>query len=293
MDKKKSLITLGAIAFVGSIIGFVGTNFFMQDVLNKSANMFSTLLTSLPMLMLGSLLVSAFLYVIRLYKRPKTFKKLTKHYLTVGLVLSGVGLLTAFLAGILTYGSFFKPYPFYGYLIIMIVLFAVLIWAAIYFMLKLKNRPEDEETYKVKASHVFSTIGWFLFIALVFNRTGAFLAMPFYVQWRTLYLSFPFYLYLLCPVCIGAVKVLTDFDVLNGRSRLILPIAAGALQIVLFVVVIIIGMNNSTLISAVSPAMPLERLASAPLEILIHFASMLAVSVILVVQCLRNKNADK
>ena len=293
MDKKKSLITLGVIAFIGSIIGFVGTNFFMQDVLNKSANMFSTLLTSLPMLMLGSLLVSAFLYVMRLNKRPKTFKKLTKHYLVVGLVLSGVGLLTAFLAGILTYGSFFKPYPFYGYLIIMIVLFAVLIWAAIFLLNKIKNRPEDEETYKVTAPHVFSTIGWFLFIALVFNRTGAFFAMPFYVQWRTLYITFPFYMYLLCPLFLGVVKVLIDFKILTKGSRLILPMVAGAVQITLFFAVVFIGASDSVMVSAVSPAMPLERLASAPLEIIIHFASMLAVSIILVVQCVRNKNVDK
>ena len=293
MDKKKSLITLGVIAFIGSIIGFVGTNFFMQDVLNKSANMFSTLLTSLPILMFGSLLVSAFLYVMRLNKRPKTFKRLTKHYLVVGLVLSGVGLLTAFLAGILTYGSFFKPYPFYGYLIIMIVLFAVLIWAAIFFLNKIKNRPEDEETYKVTAPHVFSTIGWFLFIALVFNRTGAFFAMPFYVQWRTLYITFPFYMYLLCPLFLGIVKVLIDFKIFTKGSRLILPMVAGSVQIILFLVVVFIGTNDSTMVSAVSPAMPLERLASAPLEIIIHFASMVAVSIILVVQCVRNKNVDK
>ena len=293
MERNKSLITLGIIAFVGSIIGFVGTNFFMQDVLNKSANMFSTLLTSLPVLMLGSLLVSAFLYVMRLNKRPKTFKRLTKHYLVVGLVLSGVGLVTAFLAGILTYGSFFKPYPFYGYLIIMIVLFAVLIWAAIFLLNKIKNRPEDEETYKVTAPHVFSTIGWFLFIALVFNRTGAFFAMPFYVQWRTLYITFPFYMYLLCPLFLGVVKVLIDFKILTKGSRLILPMVAGAVQITLFFAVIFIGTNNSTMVSAVSPAMPLERLASAPLEIIIHFASMLAVSIILVVQSVRNKNVDK
>ena len=293
MDRNKSLITLGVIAFVGSIIGFVGTNFFMQDVLNKSANMFSTLLTSLPMLMLGSILVSAFLYVMRFNKRPKTFKKLTKHYLIVGLVLSGVGFLTAFLAGILTYGSFFKPYPFYGYLIIMIILFAVLIWAAIYFLNKIKNRPEDEETFKVTAPHVFSTIGWFLFIALVFNRTGAFFAMPFYVQWRTLHITFPFYFYLLCPLFIGIVKVLIDFKILEKGSRLILPLVAGSVQIILFLVVVFIGVNNSVMVSAVSPAMPLERLASAPLEIIIHFASMLAVSIILVVQSVRNKNVDK
>ena len=293
MNRKNSLIALGAIALVGSIVGFVGTNFFMQDVLNKSANMLNTLLVSLPMLMLGSMLVSAFLYVMRLYKRPKTFKKLTTHYLIVGLSLAGVGFISALLAGIITYGGkFFGPYPFYGYLVIMMVLFALLIWAGIYFLNKIKDR-QDEETYKSSALHVLSTIGWFLFIALVFNRTGAFLAAPFYIQWRTLYMTFPFYCFLLCPLFVGVVKVLIDFRILEKGSRLILPLVAGSVQATLFLAVAFIGSSDSTMIAAISPAMPLERLASAPLEIIIHFVSMTAVSIILVVQCVRNKNVDK
>ena len=100
-------------------------------------------------------------------------------------------------------------------------------------------------------------------------------------------------MYLLCPLFLGVVKVLIDFKILTKGSRLILPMVAGAVQITLFFAVIFIGTNNSTMVSAVSPAMPLERLASAPLEIIIHFASMLAVSIILIVQCVRNKNVDK
>ena len=293
MSKKLSLFVLGAIALVGSIVGFVGTNFFMHDVLNKGGDLFGTMLASIPMLMMGAILVSGFLYVMRLNKRPNTFKRLSRHYLIVGLVLSGVGALTAFLGALVIYGSFFKPYPFYGYFIIMLVFFAVMIWAAIFLLIRLKNRADDEETYKFGAGHVFATIGWFLFIALAFNRFGALLFSPFYIQWRTLYLTFPFYLYLLCPLFIGTVKVLIDFKVLTNNLRLILSIAAGVVQVALFLPIIFIGSSNTTMISAISPAMPLERMASAPLEIIIHFASMTAVSVILIVQSVKNKNADK
>ena len=289
MSKKLSLLILCGITLVGAVVAYVGTNFFMHDVLNKGGDIFGTMLATIPMLMMGAVLVSGFLYVMRLNKRPNTFKKLSKHYLIVGLVLSGVGLLTAFLAALVIYGSFFKPYPFYGYFIIMIVLFAVMIWAAIFLLVKLKKKEEDQETYKFGAGHVFATIGWFLFISLTFNRLGALFAAPFYVQWRTLYLTFPFYLYLLCPLFIGALKVLFELKILKG---LVLPIIACAVQVVLFLVIVVIGSQNTTMISAISPAMPLERLASAPVEIMIHFASMVAVSVILIVQSAKSKNAD-
>ena len=289
MSKKLSLLILCGITLVGAVVAYIGTNFFMHDVLNKGGDIFGTMLATIPMLMMGAVLVSGFLYVVRLNKRPNTFKKLSKHYLIVGLVLSGVGLLTAFLAALVIYGSFFKPYPFYGYFIIMIVLFAVMIWAAIFLLVKLKKKEEDQETYKFGAGHVFATIGWFLFISLTFNRLGALFAAPFYVQWRTLYLTFPFYLYLLCPLFIGALKVLFELKILKG---LVLPIIACAVQVVLFLAIVVIGSQNTTMISAISPAMPLERLASAPVEIMIHFASMVAVSVILIVQSAKSKNAD-
>ena len=291
MNRKHSLIALGAITLLGSIVGYVGTNYFMVEVLNKGGNMFATALASLPMLCLGSILIAGFLYVVRLFKRPKTFKKLSKHYLIIGLVLSGVGFLSALLAGILVYGTFFGPNPFYGYLVIMLVLFAVAIWACIFLLNKIKNK-EDEEEYKVRAPHVFSTIGWFLFIGLVFNRTGSFLFAPFYIQWRTLYLTFPFYCYLLCPLFVGVVKVLTDFRILERGSRLILPMVAGGLQATLFIAVAAIGVNDTLMVSAISPAMPLERMAGLPVEIIIHFLSMTAVSIILIVQAVRNKNAN-
>ena len=293
MSKKLSLFVLAAIGLIGSVVGFVGTNFFMHDILNKGGDLFGTMLATIPMLMMGSILVSGFLYVMRLNKRPNTFKRLSRHYLIVGLVLSGVGALTAFLGALIIYGSFFKPYPFYGYFIIMLVFFAVMIWAAIFLLIRLKNRADDEETYKFGAGHVFATIGWFLFIALAFNRFGAFLFAPFYIQWRTLYLTFPFYLYLLCPSFICTVKVLIDFKILTKGSRLILSMVSLFIQVALFLPIIFIGSSDTSMISAVSPAMPLERMATAPLEIIIHFASMTAVSIILIVQSVRNKNVDK
>ena len=57
--------------------------------------------------------------------------------------------------------------------------------------------------------------------------------------------------------------------------------------------VAIIGSKYTVFISAVSPAMPLERLASMPLELPIHLAASLAVLIILLVQAIKKKEVKE
>ena len=64
-----------------------------------------------------------------------------------------------------------------------------------------------------------------------------------------------------------------------------------ALNVVLFAVTAIIGMNDSSFISAVSAAAPLERLGSMPMEILIHFVVNLGVSIYYIIKEIKNKKA--
>ena len=101
-------------------------------------------------------------------------------------------------------------------------------------------------------------------------------------------MTFPFYLFLLVPVYLGTVKVL---DVLGyfekPKLKMILSIAGLACTLVLFVAIAIPGVLNTAYVSSVSTAMPLERLASKPVEILIHLFSNLAVGIILLVQSLK------
>lgn len=291
LSKKKTIIILSLITLFGAVSTFFASSFLFHDVLSKDGDIFATMPASFPLVSLSAIFILAFFYVIRLQKRPKTFVELSKLYLLLCLIFSGVGFIFTFVAGIATYGSFVKPYPFPGYLIIMAVVFALLIWAAIFFMAKLKGK-ESEETYSSKVSHVFSTFGWVCFTILVFNRFGTLLLSPLFIQWRTFYLTFPFYCYLLCPLFIGVVKVLIDLEILTNRSRLVLVIASGAAQIALFLAVVIIGVSNTEMISGVSPAMPLERISSMPLEIIIHFAGMLAVSIVLLIQTIKAKKVN-
>ena len=279
MNKKSVIISLIIVTIFGSLLTFYASNLFFSDVANFGAGLAqTTLFATLPAMLLGAIFIAAPLYIVRLYLRPNNKKALTKLYLIIACVLSLLGLIFSLLAGLINYRGNFVSYPFPGYLIIMIVLFILIIGGSIFALLKyVKALPEDNEKFKGGVRHVFYTIGIYLFIALSFNRFGAFLLMPVYVQWSTLYKTFVYYLFLLIPIALLIVK---SFKLLKiGKSHLIPTIIIATMNIVLMVAIVILGRGDSTFVSAVSAAAPLERLGSMPMEIIIHFLVYLGISI--------------
>lgn len=294
MKRSTTLCILIVLGVIGSLVTILASSMFISDIGNfGSGLMRTTMLATFPALTVGLSLDALFLYVLRLYKRPKTFKKLTKWYAILWICSSAVGLITSILSAILIYRSLVRDYPFPGYLIIAIILHTLTIAGCVFLLLKLSKRPDDEEEFKIKPSYAFSSLGWFLFIALCFNRIGALLGAPVYIQWRTLGLTFPFYLFLAIPILVGGVKVLIELGYLsNKKTRLALIIVGIAVNVILFAAVAILGTQSTLFVSAVSPVMGLERLASKPVEIIIHFPALLAVSIIMLVQTIKAKNAE-
>ena len=288
MSKKVSIISLIVLTLVGALSAVLSVNMFASDVGNMGAGGAASMLITAPAALITCMLAAAILYVLRAYKRPTMMKKLSKTYLIIFAVVSGVGVLTSILGGIVVYGSLASSQPFPGYNIIFMVLHFLLLAGSIVSLVMInKQFPDDSEVFKMKVSHVFATIGWFLFLLLMLDRFGMFLTMPFYVYLRTLYMTFPFYLFLLVPVFLGVIKCFNIFEIVNKKTSMVLSIIALSLAVILFVVVIVIGMNNTSFISAVSQAMPFERLLSMPMEILVHIISYLAVGTILLVQSLK------
>ncbi len=278
MSKKLTFIVLAIIAVIGSLLTFYASNMFFSDVSNFGAGFSkTTLFVSLPGMFLGAMLIAAPLYIIRLYKRPENKKALSRLYLIIAAVLAFLGILFAILGGVINYRGNFLSYPFPGYLIIMIVLHALVLACSIFLFIKfVKPMEEDASKFKGGVKHVFHTLGLYLLIALAFNRFGAFLLMPVYVQWSTFYMTFVYYLFLLIPMALLVIRVLGIY----GYKPLFVPVVVvAALNVVLFAVTAIIGINDSSFVSAVSAAAPLERLGSMPMEILIHFVSYLGVSI--------------
>ncbi len=290
MSKKFVIISLAILAVVGSIWTFYASNMFFGDVSNFGAGfMKTTLFVTLPGLLLGALFVTATLFIVRFYLRPNSRKILCRNYLFIAIALGAFGLLFTILGAVLNMHSFIKPYPFAGYLIIMLVLNILIIAgsAVVLFKIVLKM-PDDTEQYKVTVKHVFHTLGLFLLIALAFNRFGAFLLAPVYVQWSTLYKTFTYYLFLLIPMALLVVKVLKLLEI---RKHFLIPvIVIGILNAGLMIAVLLLGANDAAFVSAVSAAAPLERLGSMPMELFIHFFTYFGVSTYYIIVEAVNKN---
>ena len=278
MSKKFSLIALAIIAVLGSLVAFAASNLFFTDVPYFGPHIMDTaIFLSFTALLFGAYFVIGAMYIVRSYLKPNIRKKMSKTYLKTTMVLAGLGFVFAILAAVINYnGNFLASAPFPGFIILMMVAHLLVLGGSIFALLKpVKALPEDTEQFKVGAKHVFFTMGWFLFTALAFNRFGAFLTMPIYVELRNFYQTVFFYLFLLVPMAILVKKV---FDVFELKlNRFIYVIILFAINLVLFIVVAIIGLNDTTFVSSLSPAMPLERLAAKPVEIIIHFASQFGI----------------
>ena len=277
MSKKFLVISLAIIAVIGSIWTFYASNMFFSDVSNFGAGfMNTTLFVSLTGMLCGAMMVAAPLFIVRFYLRPNSRKVLCRNYLFIAIALAAFGLIFAVLGGVVNYRGNFVKYPFPGYLIIMIVLhLAVLVGSAVVLFMKVLKMPEDTEKYKVTVKHVFHTLGLYLLIALAFNRFGAFLLMPVYCQFSTLYKTFVYYLFLLVPMVILAIKLMRILEI--GKNRFLLSLITLIVATGLMVAILLLGKSDSSFISAVSAAAPLERLGSMPMELFIHFFSYFGV----------------
>ena len=290
MSKRFAVISLAILAVIGSIWTFYASNMFFGDVSNFGAGfMRTTLFVTLPGLLLGAMMVTAALFIVRFYLRPNSRKILCRNYLFIAIALGAFGVIFTILGAVLNMHSFIKPYPFPGYLIIMLVLHILVIAGAAVVLFKIVLKmPDDAEQFKVKPLHVLHTLGLFLLIALAFNRFGAFLLAPVYVQWSTLYKTFVYYLFLLIPMALLVIKVLKLLEI---SDKLFIPaIAVAAINVVLFALIVILGANDAAFISAVSAAAPLERLGSMPMELFIHVAAYLGVSIYYVLSLRPRKN---
>jgi MFS family permease len=284
MSKKFAIISLIIVALLGSALTFYASNLFFSDVANFGAGFANvTLFATLPAMLLGAIFIAAPLYIIRFYKRANSRKVLTRNYLLIAIALAAFGMIFAILAGIINYRGNFVSYPFPGYLIIMIVLDVLIIVGSAVCLLKfVPKMADDTEKFKVNFLHVLHTIGLYLLIALAFNRFGAFLLMPVYAQFSTLYKTFVYYLFLLIPMGLLVIKTLKILEI--GKGYFIPLLIVGILNIGLFASIVVLGMNDSAFISAVSAAAPLERLGSMPMEIMIHFVVYLGVSIYYIIK---------
>lgn len=294
MNKKFTIISLICLTIVGALFTMLGSNMFFADISNIAVGFArSTILITIPAAIMAVMFALGIFYVIRAYKHPNCLKSINRLYLIIAIALNVVALSANIAGAFMVYGTLVSLSPFPGYTIIFMVLELAIIGGAIFGLVKNNKRPDDEGKVKITFVYVLKTIGWFMFIMLMLNRLGTLLGAPFYAYARNLYETFPFYLYLLVPTYIGALVVLTSFKMIDKKKALLLTYISIGVNVVLFAYIALMGINDTGFISSLSEAMPLERLASKPLEMLIHFVAYLGVGAALLVLNLKNEKAEQ
>ena len=99
-----------------------------------------------------------------------------------------------------------------------------------------------------------------VFFAL--ERFGACLYFPFYIEWRTIYLSWPFVFTLLAPLSMlvqSYLYIIPKYKE-NPRIGLIFAIVNIGVALAAHLAICITGYYDSRLLSAISPAMAIDRL---------------------------------
>ena len=291
MTRKRFYIYLAVLTVIGSLFMVLASNMFFDDVFNIQVKLTeTTLLATGPSATFAIAWVLATLYLIRLYKHPNCFKRLSRTYLINGACLGLVGFVLAILAGVKVYHTFVGTHPFPGYLIIFMILNCLLTAGGIYGVILLRKREDDQDKIKIRVSYVFKSIGWFLFISLLFNRLGLFLGSPTYIYWRNFYQTFPVYLYLLFPLFLGVLKVLQITEVFDYKKNKLLALVAIGLNVAFFAYTALMGISDTAFVSSLSQLFPLERMAAKPVELPIHFLAYLGVGISLLVT---NKKAKE
>jgi len=282
LTKKKTVISLIILVVLGSFINFFFTNMLMSGISNKDSPYFLLKLSAgFPGLFFNCSVIAAILFVLRLYLHPTHEKKMLLVY---GIVISSFGVLglaSTIFSGVALYGSFVKPYPFPGFHIVMTLWYLIQIGGGILAIIVLRPKVVEDDVilHKLGFKRVMLSIGEVLIIYFAMNRFGAFLWSPTYIQLRNLGDTLPFYLSLLLPIGIlvhDFLYIMNKYKTKIGAS-IGIAISSGLvlLSIVFFVQIILRGQEDPSFISSISPAVPIERLMTFPIDILL---SLLVVS---------------
>lgn len=293
MKKTTAIIWLFVLSVFGPFITFYVTNLVLSDVSNMFYGVHDVnFISSIPGFLFAFDVILATLWVTRRYTKPQNRKHMTLLYSTLLAVFSLIGVIGAVLTGTLIYRSFTAPYPFPGYtLLTLIIHAALLVFACVSHYRSRCNMPEDIAPTPTKPGYVVYTVFLVALMFLAYDRYGAFLWMPFYVHIRTLYLTFPFYLSLMLPMGLLAHIVFYVFKVYERlpNSGIINILIILAMDLILGIAVFTIGARNPQFISAVSPALAIERLMTLPIDTVCQFVLVLIFGIYFLIYSLRFK----
>lgn len=259
---------------LGSLVNFFVTNLLMSDISNIFYGFHDLyFITSLPGFIFALLWIFALLFMFRYFLRPNCRKALMKSWIIVAMVFALLGVIASVLTGTIGYHSFFKDYPFVGYTIGSLIFFVLLLVISIVgYILIAKKYPEDTEKRPITLKSSWHTIWLGLLMYFSMYRFGAFLWSPGFIQWRTFYFTWPFYIWLTLPMLLLLVILKDTFTGKKEGSKndIILHSILLGLDVAFTLTVIILGKTNTQFVAAVSPTVAIERLATMPIDIILQ-----------------------
>ncbi|MCQ2793094.1 MAG: hypothetical protein MJ221_01550 [Bacilli bacterium] len=271
--KTPDIIALILVFFLGSAFMFFAVNCFITIIFNYEAKFnFPYIFGILPHLVFAIELVTFLIFLCRyLSMEPQYRDHHVKVYMRQFLIYSLIGLILTILGGTIGYNFLIdNPYP--GVLIVCLIMNIIIGGFALTCLIKLRRKEEKSQKLTYKAWYGWFTAAISLLIFFALFRFGAFLWSFFYMDYSKFLLTLPFYISLLVPV---ACLVLLELPRLGyklehfKRNQIIAWSIVLAIGLATSLYTIIVGIKNPELISLISAAMPIERIASKPLEIIV------------------------
>jgi len=289
IKKKYLIISLIFIALIGSFINFYLTNLVMNAIANKqSPGFLGGLFMPIGALMIAIEFVLFAFFILRYYLHPTHLKKMMLVYSIVLISLSFIGLIAITLSIVLVYKSILKPYPFTAALIVFLTWHAVMVGLGFLsiFVFRKKVKLDDVFLHKTTVKYVFQTIAAALIVYYAFNRFGALLWAPVYAQVRTLDITYPFYILIGLPMILLVIDMLYMFRIFKSKHRNVgVTISYVLLVMSLFIIAQFSfrSLKDQAFLSAISPAVPIERLMTIPIDSFMNTAEVVVLAIFTIV----------
>ena len=275
MNKKNLVICLVLLAVPASFICFYATNLILSDV----ANMFYMTLTrdvisSLPIFLIAVDFVIAAMLILRCFLYPGDRNRLLRSNAVAVAGLSLIGLVSAVLTGTVIYGSFAALYPFRGAIVLTLLFHLTMLLLALLALRKCHRAKNSDTSVRPRFVRGVQWMLMAVFLYYAFDRLGAFLWMPVYVQIRTLGESFLFYLSLLLPACLLLHHLRYRLKLYRNQALagILYPLIYLAADLLLCIAVVSNGIRDTQFVAAISPALGIERLLGMPVITIAHFS---------------------
>ena len=292
---KKFKVTITLVAIMGSVATFFATNMLMSDI----SNMFymtvtKDVISTMPWFIVSMQFILAIMAMIRVAGRPQYRKARTKLYLNIAAVFAVLGVIMTILTGTMIYHSFTLPYPFKHAAVTVLLWHILVLIVALIARQKVSLWPDDLKARKASVGRIFYSTIAALMVFYALNRLGALMVMSLYVHRTSLYKTWIFYLSLLLPI---AVLVNALFDEMGEFKKHTKAFVVYNTCLIIMDVVLLIGVGTAAydtqFVSVISPAVPIERLITIPIDTFLMHGSVLILAVYCLVKAIILDRSNK